>query len=66
MPHLLRWTLLVPRGNHSPRHLRDILEPRSGERMLEVGPGTGIHAVAVAGFVAHVHGAVRVRRTLVD
>ena len=33
MPHLLRWTLLVPRGNHSPAHLQRILEPRRGERV---------------------------------
>ena len=48
MPHLLRWTLAVPRGNHSPGHLRRILEPRSGERILEIGPGVGVHAVPVA------------------
>jgi SAM-dependent methyltransferase len=48
MPHLLRWTLLVPRGNQSPEHLKRILEPRSGERMLEIGPGIGVHALAVA------------------
>ena len=48
MPHLLRWTLLVPRGNHSADHLGRILEPRSGERMLEIGPGIGFHAVPVA------------------
>jgi len=48
MPHLLRWTLLVPRGNHSPEHLQRILQPRSGERILEIGPGIGIHACPVA------------------
>ena len=48
MPYLLRWTLLVPRGNHSPEHLRRILQPRSGERILEIGPGIGIHACPVA------------------
>lgn len=48
MPHLLRWTLLVPRGNHSPKHLAQILQPRSGERILEIGPGIGIHALPVA------------------
>ena len=52
MPHRLRWTLLVPRGNHSPRHLHRALEPESGERILEVGPGIGIHAIAVAAAVA--------------
>ena len=52
MPHLLRWTLLVPRGNQSPAHLGRILEPRRGERILEIGPGIGIHALAVAGALA--------------
>lgn len=52
MPHLLRWTLAVPRGNHSPEHLKRILEPRSGERMLEIGPGVGIHSVPVAAALA--------------
>src|SRR5262245_2780315 len=48
MPHLLRWTLRVPRGNQSPEHLRVILEPRNGERILEIGPGIGTHALSVA------------------
>jgi SAM-dependent methyltransferase len=52
MPHLLRWTLLVPRGNQSPRHLARVLEPRAGERMLEIGPGIGIHAIPVAAALA--------------
>jgi SAM-dependent methyltransferase len=52
MPHRLRCTLLVPRGNHAPEHLKRILAPRNGERILEVGPGIGIHAVAVAQSLA--------------
>ena len=52
MPHLLRWTLAVPRGNHSPEHVKRILEPRRGERLLEIGPGTGIHAIPVAAALA--------------
>jgi SAM-dependent methyltransferase len=52
MPHLLRWTLLVPRGNHSPDHLRRILEPRPGERILEIGPGVGVHSVSTAAALA--------------
>jgi len=52
MPHLLRWSLLVPRGNQSPEHLKGILGPRAGERMLEVGPGIGIHALPVARALA--------------
>ena len=52
MPHLLRWTLRVPRGNQSPAHLARILEPQRGERILEVGPGIGIHAMLVARALA--------------
>lgn len=52
MPHLLRWTLLVPRRNHSPERLRQILAPRPGERILEIGPGIGVHAVPIASSLA--------------
>jgi SAM-dependent methyltransferase len=52
MPYLLRWTLAVPRGNHSPEHLKRILEPQNGERILEIGPGIGVHAVPVASSLA--------------
>jgi SAM-dependent methyltransferase len=48
MPHLLRWTLAVPRGNLSPAHLLTVLEPSSGERILEIGPGTGLYSIPVA------------------
>jgi len=52
MPHHLRWGLLFPRGFHSPRRLRRILQPRSGERILELGPGIGAHALSVAASLA--------------
>ena len=52
MPHALRWTLAVPRWNQSPEHVKRILEPRSGEHILEIGPGTGMHAVPVASSLA--------------
>jgi SAM-dependent methyltransferase len=48
MPHRLRWTLFVPRGGHAPDRLTRVLEPRSGERVLEIGPGVGIHSLPVA------------------
>src|SRR5262245_6889172 len=48
MPHLGAWTLLLPRGPASPRHLAAILEPRAGERVLEVGPGIGVYALPAA------------------
>ena len=48
MPHLIRWVLLLPRGPQSPAHLEQVLEPRSGERLLEIGPGLGVHALPIA------------------
>lgn len=48
MPHLGSWTLLLPRGPASPRHLEAILEPRRGEQMLEIGPGIGVYSLPVA------------------
>ncbi|HXK30842.1 MAG TPA: methyltransferase domain-containing protein [Candidatus Binatia bacterium] len=44
----MRWALLVPRGPHSPKHLNQILQPRRGERILEIGPGVGVHALPMA------------------
>lgn len=52
MPYALRWVLHLPRGPHSPRRLTRMLEPRSGQRMLEVGPGIGVHALPVANALA--------------
>ena len=48
MPYLLRWTLAFPRGNLSPAHLSTLLGPRRGERILEIGPGTGIYSIPIA------------------
>jgi SAM-dependent methyltransferase len=48
MPYFMRWVLLVPRGPHSPTRVQRLLQPRSGERILEIGPGVGIHALPVA------------------
>lgn len=48
MPAFMRWILFAPRGPHSPTHLCAILRPRSGEHVLEIGPGIGIHALPVA------------------
>jgi SAM-dependent methyltransferase len=48
LPSFMWWFLLLPRGPHSPKNLRRILEPRSGERILEIGPGVGVHAQAIA------------------
>ena len=48
MPYYMRWILRVPRGPHSPARLRRLLQPRSGERILEIGPGIGVHAIPIA------------------
>jgi len=48
MPYFMSWVLGVPRGPHSPHHLKRVLQPRNGERILEVGPGIGVHALSIA------------------
>lgn len=48
MPYLMRGVLFMPRGPQSPQHLKQTLQPHSGERILEIGPGIGIHALPVA------------------
>ena len=52
MPHIFRWGLLWPRGFLSPRRLRELLEPRTGERILELCPGIGVHALPIAASLA--------------
>lgn len=47
-----RFTLELPRPPWLTRdRLREILAPRLGERMLEVGPGTGYYALEVARWI---------------
>ena len=48
MPYFMRWALLVPRGPQSPKNIERILQPRRGDRILEVGPGVGVHALPIA------------------
>lgn len=48
MPYAMRWLLLFPRGFQSPQHLTRVLQPLSGEHILEIGPGIGVHAIPVA------------------
>jgi SAM-dependent methyltransferase len=48
LPYMLRWELAIPRPNGP---LRRALAARQGERILEIGPGLGQHAVEVAGYV---------------
>src|SRR5439155_3091069 len=52
LPYAQRWMLELTRPFFPAWHLRRALEARPGERILEVGPGTGRHAVAVARCIA--------------
>ncbi len=52
MPYFMRGVLQVPRGPHSPRRLIGLLRPSAGERIIEVGPGVGVHALPVAAAIA--------------
>lgn len=51
-PYVLRWFLRLPRIGQSARQVKLILQPRRGERLLEVGPGIGTHALPVAAPLA--------------
>ncbi len=48
MPYALRWIILLPHPFHSPGRLRSVLAPQPGERLLELGPGVGYHALPIA------------------
>jgi SAM-dependent methyltransferase len=48
MPHAMRWILYLSHPGLSPRALHRVLEPHSGERILEIGPGIGHHAIPTA------------------
>jgi ubiquinone/menaquinone biosynthesis C-methylase UbiE len=52
MPHWMRWVLFLPRTSQSADRLKAILQPRPGERLLEIGPGVGIHALPVGAALA--------------
>jgi len=51
-PYSQRWLLELPRPGLSPARLERILEPVAGERLLEVGPGHGLFALAAAERIA--------------
>jgi SAM-dependent methyltransferase len=50
-PYSLRWILAMPHPI-SPGLLRRGVEPEAGNHILEIGPGTGRHAVQVAQWIA--------------
>src|SRR3954462_5283982 len=47
-PYAQRWVIQVPHPGISRHGLLETLEPRPGERMLELGPGTGYYTLPVA------------------
>ena len=48
MPHALRFFLYLSHPGLSPHALHRVLEVRPGERLLEIGPGIGHHALPTA------------------
>jgi ubiquinone/menaquinone biosynthesis C-methylase UbiE len=52
VPYGQRFWVESPHPFITRRRLRAVLAPRPGERMLEVGPGTGYYSLAVAEWVS--------------
>ena len=50
-PYGLRYSLDLPRPSVTRPRLREMLAPKPGQRVLEVGPGTGYYALNVAGWL---------------
>jgi ubiquinone/menaquinone biosynthesis C-methylase UbiE len=51
-PYSQRFWVEAPHPFITRARLREILDPKPGERVLEVGPGTGYYALPVAGWLA--------------
>ncbi|MEA2273486.1 MAG: hypothetical protein QOI98_2194, partial [Solirubrobacteraceae bacterium] len=51
-PYSQRVWVSVPHPIITRRRLREVLEPIPGERVLEIGPGTGYYTVELAGWLA--------------
>src|SRR5918999_4728833 len=51
-PYSQRFWVEAPHPFITRERLRSVLEPVAGERILEVGPGTGYYALPVAGWLA--------------
>ena len=50
-PYSQRFWLEPPHPLITRARLREILEPRPGERILEIGPGTGYYTLSLAGWI---------------
>ena len=51
-PYGQRFWVEAPHPLITRSRLRDVLAPAAGERILEIGPGTGYYSVDIAGWVA--------------
>ena len=51
-PYSQRFWVQAPHPFITRARLREILEPAPGERVLEIGPGTGYYSLDVAGWIA--------------
>ena len=51
-PYSQRFWVEAPHPFITRARLREILDPRAGERLLEVGPGTGYYTLPVAGWLS--------------
>jgi ubiquinone/menaquinone biosynthesis C-methylase UbiE len=51
-PYSQRFWVEAPHPFITRERLREILEPRAGERLLEVGPGTGYYSLPVAEWLS--------------
>jgi ubiquinone/menaquinone biosynthesis C-methylase UbiE len=51
-PYSQRFWVEAPHPFITRERLRDALDPQAGERVLEVGPGTGYYSLPVAGWIA--------------
>jgi len=54
-PYNQRFWVQAPHPLITRPRLREALEPQAGERLLEIGPGTGYYALEVAGWIAPGH-----------
>ena len=52
-PYSQRFWVQAPHPWITPERLQGILEPSSGERVLEIGPGTGYYTLDLAEWVGH-------------
>jgi ubiquinone/menaquinone biosynthesis C-methylase UbiE len=50
-PYSQRFWVQAPHPGITRERLREILEPAAGERILEIGPGTGYYTLDLAGWV---------------